>query len=137
MDSIPQIKTLGSDQSFSDDDSDYSLQRAKKDKKKKEQLMAQRLRGRTAKTQRLRKDSDTNYGDIQVNNNADDDLNVDAFWNQIKDKNPQEVRNASVHLFSKNTGKGGRTRKVKRVKKRRTRKVRRIKKSRKTKRMRK
>lgn len=130
MESIPEIEMSDSQESFLSDDSDYLERRLEKDKNKKQQLMAQRLRGRMAKTQRLRKDSDTNYDNIIINNDDDD---LTSFWDQIKNKNPEEVRNVSSNLFIKNTGKGGRTRKLRKVKKRTTRKVRHIKKSRKTK----
>ena len=91
--------------------------------------MAQRLRGRTAKTQRLRRDLDTIYGDVKLSSVDEDDLT--DYWNQIKDKNPEDVRNVSAKLFIKNTGKGGRrTRKLRKLRKtRKVRKIKRVKKS--------
>jgi len=128
MESIPEIDSLSSQGYTSEDDSDYSLQRLEKDKRKKEQLMAQRLRGRTAKTQRLRKESDTNYGNVQSSSDEEDDLA--EYWKQIKDKKPEEVRNVSANLFIKTTGKGGRTRKMRKTRK--VRKLKRVKKSKRT-----
>lgn len=133
MESIPEIDSLSSQGYTSDEDSDYSLQRLEKDKRKKEQLMAQRLRGRLAKTQRLRKESDTNYGNIQSSSDEEDDLA--EYWKQIKDKKPEEVRDVSAKLFIKTTGKGGRTRKLRKIRK--TRKVRKSKRVKKSKRARK
>lgn len=132
MESIPEIDSLSSQGYTSDDDSDYSLQRLEKDKRKKEQLMAQRLRGRLAKTERLRKESDTNYGNIQ-SSSSDEDDDLANYWKQIKDKKPEEVRDVSAKLFVKTTGKGGRTRKLKKIRKtRKVRKSKRVKKSKRT-----
>ena len=97
MESIPEIDSLSSQGYTSDDDSDYSMQRLEKDKRKKEQLMAQRLRGRIAKTQRLRKESDTNYGDIQSSSDEEDDLA--EYWNQIKDKKPLTITDPNMTRF--------------------------------------
>jgi hypothetical protein len=131
MESIPKIDMSDSNDTLSSDDSEYLERKSERDKNKKQQLMAQRLRGRLAKTQRLRKDSDTNYDNPIISDSHSD---ITEHWNQIKDKKPEEVRNFSSVLFK---GKGGRTRKVRKMKKRRTRKVRCVKKTRKSKRTRK
>jgi hypothetical protein len=142
MESIPEIDSLNSQDSFSDDDSEYLERKLDKDKNKKQQLMAQRLRGRLAKTQRLRKESDTNYNDNTIlSGNINDSDDITDYWNEIKEKKPDEVRNFSANLFIKNTGKGGRIRRTRKLRKtrktRKTRKVTRVKKSRKSKRTRK
>jgi hypothetical protein len=55
MESIPEIDSLSSQNYESDDDSEYLMRKLEKDQNKKEQLMAQRLRGRTAKLKGLEK----------------------------------------------------------------------------------
>jgi hypothetical protein len=131
MESIPEIDSVNSEDYISDDDSNYLIRKTEKEKKKKEQLMAQRLRGRLAKTERLRKESDTNYGNLQSSSDEEDDLA--EYWKQIKDKKPEEVRNVSSKLFTKNTGAGRRTRKMRKSRKiRKVRKVKRVKKSKRT-----
>lgn len=132
MESIPEINDIDS-QELLDDDSEYLIQKLEKDKRKKEQLMAQRLRGRLAKTARLRKSSDTDYG-IAQSSSSDDDDDLTSYWNQIKDKSPTEIRAASSNLFKRKSN-GGRTRKLR--KSRRTRKLRKSKKVNKSKRIRK
>ncbi len=136
MESIPEIDSLDLKDYTSDEDSDYLIQRAERDKIKKEQLMAQRLRGRFAKTQRLRKESDTNYGSIQ-SSSSDEEDDLSAYWKQIKDKNPKDVRAISSKLFIKTTEKGGRIRTRKLRRKLKTRKIRKNGKIRKSKKVRK
>jgi hypothetical protein len=111
------LKAISQD-SNSDDDLIYKKEKTDKFVKKKQNLWDQRLRGRFAKTKRIRNESATEYSE---NINGEKDkyaFELKKFWDDIKDKNPQEVRTYSYNLFNKSSKlneKGGRRTKTRRT----------------------
>jgi hypothetical protein len=133
FDEIPQIGISDSQEAaLTNEDSDYEEKRKRKqrffDKQKADWDI--KVKGKKARKEDLKKDSGIIYDVPIVNNDSTTQL-----WRRIQNEPPEKVRAASetLELFSKKPDKGGRTRKLRRVKRRKTRKLRETKKVRQTK----
>jgi hypothetical protein len=137
FDEIPQIGISDSQEAaLTNEDSDYEEKRKRKffDKQKADWNI--KVKGKKARKEDLKKDSGIIYDAQIVNNDSTTQL-----WRRMQNEPPEKVRAAqeTLELFKK-PEKGGRTRKLRRVKRRKlrqTKKVRQTKNARKTKRIRK
>ncbi len=137
---IPEVVMSSSQESYSDDDSDYDKKRKEKFHKKLKANMDMLIEGRRQRRKKFAEESNTDYyGNNQVNNEGNNEDNNETddiveYWNEIRNQTPEEVLRSQKtrKLFTRSSEKGGRTRKSRRVKRRKTRKARGVKKPRQT-----
>lgn len=138
---IPEIVMSSSQESFSDEDSDYLEEQKQKRLRKLKANMDMLVEGRRQRRKKFGEESYTDYyGNNQLNNEDNNQGNnepddIVEYWNEIRNQKPEELRRSpkTRKLFGRTSEKGGRTRKLRRVKRRKTRKARQAKKPRQTK----
>lgn len=130
---IPEVVMSSSQESYSDEDSDFDKKRKEKFHKKLKANMDMLIEGRRQRRKKFAEESITDYHGTNEGNNEQDD--IVEYWNEIRNQKPEEVLRSQKtrKLFTRSSEKGGRTRKSRRVKRRKTRNARGAKKAKQTK----